>query len=192
MCLQIKQHDLDFLKEYSSISCKFHVSSVLELKFLDAPFLKCEFKEKTIEVPYEKDFDENLDERPLYWNKMFDLSNWGIFAAYLNNLLVGACAVAVDTPNCNMLGGRKDLSVLWDIRVHPDFRQKQIGTALFNAAIEFSKKQDCKFMKIESQNNNVRGCHFYQKKGCYLAAFDRFAYPKYLQEIMLIWYYDLA
>ena len=63
-------------------------------------------------------------------------------------------------------------------------------------AIEFGKrrKQGCKQLKIEAQNNNVPACRFYAARGCHLGAIDRYAYahnPRLADETMLIWYLEL-
>jgi hypothetical protein len=42
------------------------------------------------------------------------------------------------------------------------------------------------WLKIETQNINA-ACRFYQKMGCTLGGFDRFAYPRLPGEVQLLW-----
>ena len=87
-----------------------------------------------------------------------------------------------------MLEGREDITVLWDIRVAPKFRRQGVGSRLFEAAVGFSEKRRCEFMKIETQSINVPACRFYEKHGCVLGAVNRFAYRDFPDEIEMLWY----
>ena len=106
---------------------------------------------------------------------------------------VGGAAVAWRSPKVHMLEGRDDLAVLWDFRVHPDYRRKGIGTALFRRAAQWARSKGCKQLKIETQNVNVPACRFYAAQRCHLGRIDRYGYaePDIAHETMLIWYLDL-
>jgi GNAT superfamily N-acetyltransferase len=93
-----------------------------------------------------------------------------------------------------MLEGRDDLSVLWDIRVDDSYKGQGVGTKLFSMAVEWSKLNGLKQMKIECQNNNVQACRFYHGKGAILSKIDEYAYQhdtNIANEVQLIWYMDL-
>jgi GNAT superfamily N-acetyltransferase len=150
-------------------------------------------EEKT-SVCYVKDYDSYDDEGTERWVKRFNTHNWGFFLVLDGERPIGGATVAFDTPNVNMLDGRKDLAVLWDFRIHPDFRHQGIGTKLFGHVVEWSKKKECKQLKIETQNVNVPACRFYAKQGCKLGAINRYGYYGQLKvgyEVMLLWYIDL-
>ena len=87
--------------------------------------------------------------------------------------------------------GRRDLSVLWDIRVAPDARGKGVGSALFERVGAWALAQGCRQLKVETQNINVRACRFYALHGCKLRAVHHAAYPELPEEIQLLWYKDL-
>jgi hypothetical protein len=57
-----------------------------------------------------------------------------------------------------MLNGRNDLAVLWDVRVHPEYRGRGVGHRLFTAAAEWARTRDCRVLKIETQNINAPAC----------------------------------
>ena len=72
-----------------------------------------------------------------------------------------------------MLEGRRDLAVLWDIRVSPEARRQGVGSALFERVAAWAQLHGCRQLKIETQNTNVRACRFYERQGCQLRAIDR-------------------
>ena len=93
-----------------------------------------------------------------------------------------------------MLSNRDDLAVLWDIRVDDAYKRQGVGQTLFDMAVEWSKSQGLKQVKIECQNNNITACKFYRKQGARLCAFDEYAYynnPECKHETQFIWLVDL-
>jgi GNAT superfamily N-acetyltransferase len=90
-----------------------------------------------------------------------------------------------------LLERRRDLSVLWDIRVAPDARGKGIGSALFERVEAWAKANGCCQLKVETQNINVRACDFYARHGCELRVVHDGAYPALPEETQLLWYKDL-
>ena len=99
--------------------------------------------------------------------------------------------MAWNTPGVDMLEGRRDLAVLWDIRVHRDHRCRGVGTQLFKRAAAWARERGCCFLKIETQNVNVPACRFYAAQGCELGAINRHAYAECPDEVELVWYVDL-
>ncbi len=91
-----------------------------------------------------------------------------------------------------MLEGRKDLAVIWDIRVSPGFRRQGLGKVLFLASETWARARGCRWLKVETQNINVPACRFYAKQGCILGSIDTFAYPGFPDETQLLWYKDLS
>jgi len=186
---------------------KFEVRSVLVVEEVDNGLGGLRFHEEQVEKPYIKDYDsyEDLYSKedgekgygPQSWPVHFDISNWYIYMAFDQRQPVGGAAIAYNTDGVNMLEGRDDIAVLWDIRVHPDHAGKGIGTVLFQHAVDWSKSKGCSQLKIETQNVNVPACQFYVKQGCHLGQIHRYGYygcyghPQVGHEVMLIWYYDL-
>jgi len=106
--------------------------------------------------------------------------------------LAGAAVIAFDAPGVDMLEGRRDLAVLWDLRVAPDARGQGVGSALFRAAEAWTRARGCTQLKIETQNINAPACSFYAARGCVLGAVHKDAYPELPDEIQLLWYKDLS
>ena len=191
MTIELAEEPITTLPEYARIPIGFTVDRVLDVTArVDGPggFV---FSERRLDVPYEKDYDALDGEGPLQWPRRFDLSNWALFTARVATRRVGGATVAFDTPELTMLEGRRDLAVLWDIRVSPDARRQGVGSALFERVEAWAQLHGCQQLKVETQNTNVRACRFYERQGCQLRAIHRAAYPELPQEIQLLWYKDL-
>lgn len=187
MQIGIVEENENVLAEYEKISIAFQVKTRLRVELLDQGLSGMRLiEEKT--TPFIKDYDANAGEKPSDWARSFDLSNWGILSAFDKGERVGGAAVAWKTPAVNMLDGRDDLACLWDIRVAPDYRAAGVGRQLFTRAIVWARARKCRQIKIETQNINVPACRFYVRQGCELGAVNRFAYPKFMNEVQLIWY----
>lgn len=189
MTIEVAEEPLTALPEYARIPVVFTVERVLDVTArFDGGF---EFSERRLEVPYEKDYDAFDGEGPLHWPRRFDLSNWALFAARVATRRVGGATVAFDTPGLAMLEGRRDLAVLWDIRVSPDARGEGVGFALFERVEAWAHLRGCQQLKVETQNTNVGACRFYERQGCRLRTINRAAYPELPEEVQLLWYKDL-
>ncbi|QVK17457.1 GNAT family N-acetyltransferase [Mycoplasmatota bacterium] len=187
MIWEVKEVSKDNLIDYSKIPMIIKVSSIYQLKKINKGLGGICLEEKKVK-PYLKDLGEN----PLSWEKEFDVKNWAFFIVYDKEIPVGAATLAYNTKGVNMLKNRSDLCVLWDIRVHPDYKYQGIGKSLFKRCEEWAKSRNCSQLKIESQNNNPSACQFYVRNGCALGEINEYAYyGEYDDEVMLIWYKDL-
>ncbi|MBV9108261.1 MAG: GNAT family N-acetyltransferase [Gemmatimonadetes bacterium] len=141
-----------------------------------------------VDAPCVKDYDAIPGNRPTDWPARFDMSRWGIVSAWVEGARIGGAVVALDTAGVEMLEGRRDLAVLWDLRVAPARRGRGLGTLLFRAAERWAAGRGARWLKVETQNVNVPACGFYARQGCTLGAIHRFAYPDLPDEAQLLWY----
>ena len=181
----VKHESPDCLEEYAKVPTRFEVCSVFQFDGDDPQ--AAGIKEQTAAVPWTKDYDAVAGEQPPFWAKRWDLSEWGILAAYVEGQRVGGCAVAnghADLVNYPVL---HSTAVLWDIRIHPAWRGCQIGRQLFEAALQWAREHDCTELVTETQNVNVPACKFYQRQGCRLVSIRPHAYATFPDEIELIW-----
>jgi GNAT superfamily N-acetyltransferase len=190
MTVEVLEIPVTALAEYAAVPIAFEVRRVLDDTPIDSGFGGFALSERAVDVPYVKDYDAG-DGGPTRWPERFDLSNWGLLGARLDGRLVGGAAVAFDTPGLMMLEGRRDLAVLWDIRVAPEARGQGVGAALFRAAEAWASARGCRQLKVETQNVNLPACRFYARQGCVLGAIHRFAYPELPHEVQLLWYRGL-
>jgi len=188
--MEIGEHPMGGLDAYARIPSTFEATSVLEV----VPRRGGGFglRERPLPHPFRKDYDALPGNRPTDWPRRFDVSRWGLLAARDGRRLVGGAAIAFRTPGLDMLEGREDLAVLWDLRVAPDARRRGIGSALFAAALPWAAARGCHRLKVETQNVNVAACRLYERHGCRLGAVHRAAYPDLPDELQLLWYKELA
>lgn len=192
MKIEISEVPAAALAEYARIPIAFEVDRVLEvIEHADAPGVFT-LVEHRIDVPCSKNYDAIIGEGPSQWAHRFDLSTWGFLLARTDGRLAGAAALVYNTAGIEMLEGRDDMAVLWDIRVAPDVRGSGVGTALFRAAEEWAVARGCSTLTVETQNVNVPACRFYERQGCVLGAIDRSAYPALPHEIRMLWYKELT
>jgi GNAT superfamily N-acetyltransferase len=187
--MEIILESIPNLAEYASVPISFEVRTVLDVIEIESGSGGFMLSERAVDAPYVKDYD--LHESPRSWADRFDLINWGWILARENDNRVGCATIAFNTPGVNMLEGRRDLAVLWDIRVAPEMRGRGVGAALFSAAEAWAASRGCREIKVETQNINVTACRFYQSRGCELGSIDRLAYPTLPQEVQLLWYKQL-
>jgi ribosomal protein S18 acetylase RimI-like enzyme len=186
-----KEIDESYFEEYDKIPMLVNVKSILKLEKINNGLGGISLEE----IPVEECI-KNLGvyEEATKYTEEFDISNWGFFMAFDNELPIGAVTIVSKTRNVNMLDGRDDMGVLWDIRVDDKYKRQGVGTTLFNMAVKWCKSNGLKQMKIECQNNNVQACKFYHKHGAVLGKIDEYAYYKDIDvkdEVQLIWYLDL-
>lgn len=191
MSVDIKEEPIERIAQVSEIPIAFEVNRILDLSLSDEGLGGIILAEVPVDDPWVKDYDAFLEEGPTRWANQFDISSWGLLTAHDANRIIGAAVVAFDTPGVQMLEGRSDLAVLWDIRVAPDARTRGVGRQLFGAAEALARRRGRRWLKIETQNPNVPACRLYARVGCTLGTINRFAYPNLPDEVQLLWYKQL-
>lgn len=189
MRIEVRQEPLSALSDYASIPIAFAATTVLEVEWRANGLGGIRIVEVPLDQPLTKDFDQ--DEPVAHWHRLGDISHWGVFAAFIDDLRVGGAVVARNSPGVHMLEGREDLAVLWDIRVLPSVRRGGVGTRLLERSIQFAHASGCLFLKVESQNTNPAACHFYARSGFELGGLRPGVYPECPDEVQLLWYLDL-
>ncbi|MCT4598145.1 MAG: GNAT family N-acetyltransferase [Vallitalea sp.] len=185
----IEEPTREVLKEYSDISIKFRADSEYRLTWKNNGLSGIMLVEESVE-PYWKDYD-TIDSNPSLLIDKFDLSNWRVLSTFDGDTRVGGAIIAYNTEGINILEGKDDLVVVWDIRINKDYRGMGIGTKIFERCIKWARNNKCTRVKVETQNNNVKACKFYVSKGAKLSNINRYYYKDYPDEVQLIWSIDL-
>jgi GNAT superfamily N-acetyltransferase len=183
--------DRTYFSQYDLIPMLVHVSSCYKIEKINRGLGGFTLVETPIE-PYTKDM--SVYEIVSEYEQQFDISNWAVFMAFDGKKAVGGATIVSRTKEVNMLSGRNDLAILWDIRVDDAYKRQGVGQTLFDMAVEWSRNQGLVQMKIECQNINIPACEFYHKQGAVLSAIDEYAYynePECRHEVQLIWVLDL-
>lgn len=184
----ISDHEL---AEYQTVPISFPVERVFEPVAAGENHIGLNFRLQPVAEPWIKEYDEPGN-CPADWGDRWDLTHWGFLVARSGGKSVGGCAMAWRTPGLDMLEGRDDLVVLWDLRVSRECRGQGLGKALFAAAVQWARERGAAGLKIETQNINAGACGFYAAQGCRLSAINTRAYPDLPAEVQFIWYYDVS
>jgi GNAT superfamily N-acetyltransferase len=192
--LEIRMFPVDeaTLVKYHQVPSSLEVRTKFEVEVLDSAFGGMTLREKPVETPYVKNYEDNPN--PISWYQDFHTNNWVLFLATQGKLIAGGLTIACQTPELRILNGRDDLACVWDLRVRPEYKHQGIGSVLFKNAVAWSKNNGFKQLCVETQNVNVPACRFYLKQGCTLGGINRYAYygePALAGEVQLIWYLDL-
>jgi len=190
--LRIVEEGPGVLPELDAIPIRFRVASILDVRLEDGGLDGIRLVETAVAEPYDKDYDVDAGGGPSSWAARFDVSRWGVIGACDGAARIGALVIACATPGLDMLDGRADLAVIWDLRVLPEWRGRGVGTLLFRRAEDWMRARGMRQLKVETQNVNVPACRFYARMGCTLGGLDRFAYPGLPDETQLLWYRTLA
>jgi GNAT superfamily N-acetyltransferase len=182
--VQIEIEPIETLEEQAKISAAFLVQRILEVSRENGGLGDFQLTERVVSSPWTKDYDAISGEGPTQWRSQFDVSGWGLIAAYDGKTRVGGAVIAPDM--------KLKQAILWDMRVRPESRSLGVGTALFRAVEEWSRSTGCAILSIETQDINVPACRFYERNGCELRSMERFAYPDFPDETKLLWCKNLA
>ncbi len=137
-------------------------------------------------MSFTKDYDSIPQNRPTDWPQKFDLSGWRFAAAFLGNARVGGVAVALRGCEIEATAQLHD-AVLWDLRVHPEYRRHGVGRKLLRWAEIESLSAGRARLIIETQDINTAACEFYSANGYACLLVDPFAYPELLNEARVVW-----
>jgi GNAT superfamily N-acetyltransferase len=189
--IDVVQEKPSVLPEYARISIAFEVREVLDVAASPGDAGGFALTPRRVIVPWIKNYDA-LDSGPTAWASQFDVALWTFFGAHIAGQRVGGAAVVFRAPDVDMLAGRSDVALLWDIRVDPAHRGRGVGNALLAAAEAWAAPRGADWLEVETQNINAPACRFYERNGFVLRAADPFAYPGLPNETQLLWYKRLV
>src|SRR4051794_21665432 len=127
----VRRDEIADLARYADVPIGFTVTEAFDVSPDTNGSGRFELSLRRVAVPYTKNYD-TAGEHPAQWPSRFDVSGWGLFAAFVERTRVGGAAVfqGADAPD-----DASDVAVLWDIRVMPEWRRRGVGSALIDAAI---------------------------------------------------------
>ena len=176
------------LAEYSRIPIGFTVSEYLNDSGIAAAIDGCAVSATPLAAPYWKDYDAYPGAQPAEWSTRFDVASWRLFAAVVDGQRVGGAALVPNgSADIDLLDGRSDLALLWDLRVAPNFRRVGVGATLLSHVVTAAAEAGATELRAETQQINIPACRFYAAQGFRLAIARRGAYPTLPEEIQLLW-----
>jgi streptothricin acetyltransferase len=129
-------------------------------------------------APYEKRYPPNEVDYTTY----IDNPDQTVFFAYFGERLVGELVLRRWWNN---------FAYIEDIAVKAPFKRHGVGRALITKAVGWARDRGLPGLMLETQNNNVAACRFYERCGFELGGFDRYLYRALhpdTHEIALYWY----
>jgi len=133
--------------------------------------------EEIFDAPYEKTYpDDDID-----FEEYIKNDGRAFFVYFCDNIYVGHIRIREYwNKNC----------FVDDIAVRRDFRRMGAGKKLIEQAMVWAKEKDLKGLMLETQDNNLVACRFYQKCGFALGAVDTLLYRNFdnCGEKALFWY----
>ena len=182
--IEIRREPSEVLEQYGRIPTAFLVTSVLQPVPADSAPSGFKLEERPVHLPYIKNYDAIHGNRPLDWPQHFDVNEWEFFVAFDGLERVGGAIAFVNAP----ANRNADFNAtLWDLRVDPAYRRRNVGSALLESVEQWAAAQQCGEVRIETQHINVAACQFYQQQGYALHSVKAGAYPDLPDEIRLIW-----
>jgi streptothricin acetyltransferase len=196
MSITIQEINADKFALYDGIPTWFEVKSMFRVEAVEAGLGGFKLVKEEVVEPFIRDSNSQHEDHPTHWASHFDIGRWRIFLATDDvGQHVGGAAVALDAPVYPMdRFQRQDLAVLWDLRVHPEYRKQGIGSQLFKYAVDWARSKGYGQLGMETNSSNVAACRFYARQGCEFGAIHRFGYigvPEVAHYAMLLWYLDL-
>ena len=96
------------------------------------------------------------------FEKLIKSDDYKFISALDNKKLVGFCSVVV---NHDIVEQQKPILMLWNLRVHPDYRKKGIGKSIMKFIEEFGKSINADFIFLGCDSENQSARKFYKKLG---------------------------
>lgn len=179
MNLLIRELEVDDLDNLPEIDDSFIVNSRLILS-LSKVNRRIEY---TVEdVPsYEKSYLQNNNEE-LACNEYINKPNQVIYIALLHNQIIGFIVLK---KNWN------HYAYIEDITVDKKYRTLGVGKRLVDQAKQWAKEGNMPGIMLETQDNNVAACKFYEKYGFVIGGFDFLVYKGLdmtSDEVAIYWY----
>lgn len=174
MHVTIQKADSTTLPQIYACDSAFIVESKLQLHAIDGVITYTVLPVS----PYKKQYPHEVGEYDSYVNQ----PDSAIFLAYMDD----------------QVAGRIVLKKYWngyeyveDIAVNRPYRKLGVGQRLLQQAVAWAKEKGLPGLMLETQNNNVVACRFYERFGFKLRGFDTALYKGLTpdtDEVAMYWY----
>jgi ribosomal protein S18 acetylase RimI-like enzyme len=185
MRIDVRRENHHSLGAYATIPIAFEVREVVDVSVLQPG--TSHIATRPLSAPYVKDYDAIPLNDPVSWTARHTADRWIILVAYVQKQSVGGAVLVTDPQDVTRLGGRAPSALLWDVRVHPDWRRRGIGRVLLDAADDAARAAGCAGIHVETQDINVAACRLYAASGYTLQDIIPNAYADANGETKLMW-----
>jgi GNAT superfamily N-acetyltransferase len=115
------------LDAYASVSSAFEVRDVLDVSAGSIADVMARWPARRLATPYRKDYDAVPGNHPADWPALLPSARILQLGAHVVAQRVGGALMLLDGPAVELLEGRRDLALLWDLRVAPSHRGRGVG-----------------------------------------------------------------
>ncbi len=106
--------------------------------------------------------ETNVDGMIEKYRQLSKNPDYRFISAMHGDKLVGFCSVVV---NHDIVEQQKPIIMLWNLRVHPNYRNKGIGKSIMDFIEKFGKSINVDFIFLGCDSDNQSARHFYNKIG---------------------------
>lgn len=106
--------------------------------------------------------ETNYDNMLKEFKKLQKNEDYKFVSAVDGEKLVGFCSVVI---NHDIVEQQKPIIMLWNLRVHPDYRRQHIGTNILKFIETYGKKNNVDFIFLGCDADNKSAKAFYNKIG---------------------------
>jgi len=171
----IKRMGKSELQDINKSSQPFKIVGRLVLSYNDDKF-------ETKEELFEKAMIKSYKPDNVVYSDYIESDDKAIYMYYQENLCLGQIIIR---SNWNRY------AFIESIDVSDKHRNQGIGRKLVDQAVNWAKSKNLKGLMLETQNNNLSACRFYQKYGFTIGGFDKYLYKNLeSSEYAIFWYLD--
>ena len=113
---------------------------------------------------YDKNHSTTTDYNKLVniYNEIYNNSAYHNIVAKVNNEIVGLATVII---NYDIVEQLKPFLTVWNFGVKEELRRNKIGTKMFEYIYKFAKQNNCDFISLIVERDNIVAQSFYEKLG---------------------------
>lgn len=135
------------------------------------------FTEELFPEPYTKAYEDDSED---FFTQHMDAPDKAVYLAYTGGECVGQLVLKADWNGYGFIE---------DICVARNSRGQGVGSALMEKAREWAKARELSGLALETQDNNLLACRFYQRQGFRLGGVNTLFYRNFHNpETALFWY----
>ncbi len=135
------------------------------------------FTEELFPESYPKTYEDDSED---FFTQHMDVLDKAAYLAYLDGQCVGQLVLKADW---------NGYCFIEDICVARDCRGRGVGSALIEKAKDWAKERELSGLALETQDNNLLACRFYQRQGFQLGGVNTLFYRNFHNpETALFWY----
>ena len=113
---------------------------------------------------YDKNYSTTTDYNKLLtiYNEIYNNSAYHNIVAKVNNEIVGLATVII---NYDIVEQLKPFLTVWNFGVKEEYMRNKIWTKMFEYIYKFAKQNNCVFISLIAEEDNIVAQSFYEKLG---------------------------